>query len=143
VTELGEAATASVRIPPKLESTLERMQRNDLRVKAELTDDNGQFDRLAKQILYGLFFSAGIISGTLLYIFADAIAVMTIGVPTAVMGALLYRSFRKQRSLRAQPRFTRQRMRERDAETDVFGFGDVQTPASSETDQHTEMTETE
>jgi len=127
--EVGDAASAAVRVPPKLETTLDRMQRNNLRVKAELADDNEFLDRLAKRILFGMFFAAGTISMTLLYIFENEAAAGVAAIPTAVVGFLLYRSFAKSRGLQAQPKFTRQRMRERDDEEanadGALGFGDA------------------
>jgi ribosomal protein S13 len=50
-------------------------------------------------------------------------AVLTLGV-----AFVLYRSFRKQRGIRAQPQFTRQNLRERDESegaSGALGFGDV------------------
>ena len=127
VREVGEAATAAVRVPPKLESTLDRMERGDLQVKTEIADDNDHFRRLGKRIVYGMLFSVGIISGTLLHLFSTPTAVGVAAVPTALVGFLLYRSFRKRRGLSAQPKFTRQRMREREESEDsgALGFGDA------------------
>ena len=129
VREVGEAATAAVRVPPKLESTLDRMERDDLRVKAELAEDNDYFRRLGKRIVYGMLFSVGILSATLLYLFSTPTAVGAAAVPTALVGFLLYRSFRKRRGLSAQPKFTRQRMREREDDesegSGALGFGDA------------------
>jgi predicted unusual protein kinase regulating ubiquinone biosynthesis (AarF/ABC1/UbiB family) len=128
VTEVRDAATSSVRIPPKLESTLDRMQRNDLRVKAEIEEDNEYFRRLARRVILGMIFAAGIVSSTLLFIFESQAVVLAAAVPTVLVGLFLYRSFRKQRGIQARPKFTRQRMRERerkDAESEAFGFGDT------------------
>ncbi|WP_128223728.1 ABC1 kinase family protein [Halobacteriaceae archaeon SHR40] len=128
VTEVRDAATSSVRIPPKLESTLDRMQRNDLRVKAEIEEDNAYFRRLARRVILGMVFAAGIVSSTLLYIFESQPVVTAAVVPTVAVGFLLYRSFRKQRGIQAQPKFTRQRMRERESDEggrEALGFGDA------------------
>ncbi len=123
VQEVGDAATSAVRVPPKLESTLDRMQRNDLRVKAELEDDNDYLDRLAKRMIFGMLFTAGTVSATLLYIFESVPAALAAVVPTAVVGFLLYRSFTKDRGFSGQPQFTRQRMREREGESDSDAVG--------------------
>jgi predicted unusual protein kinase regulating ubiquinone biosynthesis (AarF/ABC1/UbiB family) len=127
VQEVGDAATSAVRVPPKLESTLDRMQRNDLRVKAELEDDNDYLDRLAKRLIFGMLFTAGTVSATLLYIFENLPAAVAAVVPTAVVGFLLYRSFTKNRGFSGQPQFTRQRMREQEADGDgdVVGLGEA------------------
>jgi predicted unusual protein kinase regulating ubiquinone biosynthesis (AarF/ABC1/UbiB family) len=137
VREVGEAATAAVRVPPKLESTLDRMERGDLRVKTEIADDNDYFRRLGKRIVYGMLFSVGVLSATLLYLFSTPTAVGVAAVPTALVGFLLYRSFRKRRGLSAQPKFTRQRMRERDESegSGALGFGDAMaSQGAGETD---------
>ncbi|MFT4945968.1 MAG: putative unusual protein kinase regulating ubiquinone biosynthesis (AarF/ABC1/UbiB family) [Natronomonas sp.] len=125
--EIGDAATSAVRVPPKLESTLDRMQRNDLRIKAELEDDNDYLDRLAKRMILGMLFTAGTVSATLLYIFEGLSATGAAVVPTAIVGVFLYRSFAKERGLNAQPQFTRQRMREREREddSDTVGLGEA------------------
>ncbi len=127
--EARSAASSSLRVPQKLESTLDRMQRNDLRVKAELTEDNEYFDRMAKRMILGMLFAAGAVSVTLLYIFETLTAVTVAGVPTAVVGLLLYRSFTKSRGVNAQPQFTRQRMRERERDSeddpDAVGLGEA------------------
>ena len=144
VTEVRDAATSSVRIPPKLESTLDRMQRNDLRVKAEIEEDNEYFRRLARRVILGMVFAAGIVSSTLLYVFESQPAVVAAVVPTAVVGFLLYRSFRKKRGIQAQPKFTRQRMREREGDEggrEALGFGDAVVAQSGMGDDETETPE--
>lgn len=131
-TEVGDAATAAVRVPPKLESTLDRMQRDDLQVKIEIADDNEHFERLARRVIYGLVFAAGIVSVTLLYLFESPHVTAVGAVPTVVAGIALYWSFRKRRGLRAQPRFTRQQMRQRQAADEALGFGDAFGQTDSE-----------
>ncbi|MEF8936776.1 MAG: hypothetical protein V5A32_02375, partial [Halovenus sp.] len=72
--------------------------------------------------------AAGIVSSTLLYIFESQPVVTAAVVPTVAVGFLLYRSFRKQRGIQAQPKFTRQRMRERESDEggrEALGFGDA------------------
>ena len=127
--EARQAASSSLRVPQKLESTLDRMQRNDLRVKAELEEDNEFFDRLAKRMILGMLFAAGAVSVTLLYIFESLSATAVAAVPTLVVGFFLYRSFTKSRGLSAQPQFTRQRMRERErdgeGDPDAVGLGEA------------------
>jgi predicted unusual protein kinase regulating ubiquinone biosynthesis (AarF/ABC1/UbiB family) len=127
--EVTDAASSAIRVPPKLESTLDRMQRNNLRVKTQLQDDSGYLDVLARRVIYGMLFAAGFVSITILYVFETVLAAGVAGVPTLLIGFLLYRSFRKKRGLSAQPKFTRQRMRERDEEgadgAGALGFGDA------------------
>nr|WP_159764520.1 AarF/ABC1/UbiB kinase family protein [Halovenus carboxidivorans] len=124
VQEVGDAASSVIRVPPKLESTLDRMQRDDLRVKAELEEDNDFFDRLAKRMILGMVFTGGLVSTTLLYVFESIEATAVAAVPTLIVGLLLYRSFTKDRGFSGQPQFTRQRMRQREDE-DAVGLGEA------------------
>jgi predicted unusual protein kinase regulating ubiquinone biosynthesis (AarF/ABC1/UbiB family) len=139
--EVTDAASSAIRVPPKLESTLDRMQRNNLRVKAQLQDDNGHLDVLARRMIYGMLFAAGFVSMTILYVFETPLAAGVAGVPTLLVGLLLYRSFRKKRGLSAQPKFTRQRMRERDNEgadgAGALGFGDAMAAQGDVNAAHT------
>jgi predicted unusual protein kinase regulating ubiquinone biosynthesis (AarF/ABC1/UbiB family) len=118
--ELQEAASASVRIPAKLDSVLNRADRGTLTVRAELRDPNDLFDRLARRLVYGIVLAASIIAAALLYPDAELVAVVPAAFG-AITVILLYRSLRRSVGFRAQPQFTRQAMRE-------------QTPAESETD---------
>jgi predicted unusual protein kinase regulating ubiquinone biosynthesis (AarF/ABC1/UbiB family) len=118
--ELQEAASASVRIPAKLDSVLNRADRGTLTVRAELRDPNDLFDRLARRLVYGIVLAASIIAAALLYPDAELVAVVPAAFG-AITVILLYRSLRRSAGFRAQPQFTRQAMRE-------------QTPAESETD---------
>jgi predicted unusual protein kinase regulating ubiquinone biosynthesis (AarF/ABC1/UbiB family) len=118
--ELREAATASVRIPAKLDSVLNRADRGTLTVRAELRDTRDLFDKLARRLVYGIVLAASIIAAALLYPDAELIAAIPAGLGVVAM-VLLYRSLRRSTGFRAQPQFTRQAMRE-------------QEPAESETD---------
>jgi predicted unusual protein kinase regulating ubiquinone biosynthesis (AarF/ABC1/UbiB family) len=121
VTEVTDAAQSAVRVPPKLESALDTIERDALTVKAELKDPDRRFERLAKRMILGLIFTAGVLSTTVLYVFATA---QTTGIAaglTLVVGVLIWRSFRKHRGIRAEPQFTRQAMRERDEGTESEG----------------------
>jgi predicted unusual protein kinase regulating ubiquinone biosynthesis (AarF/ABC1/UbiB family) len=129
VQEGRDAVESAVRIPPKLESALDRVDREDLHVRADVEDSEGHIRRLGFRIVFGLTLASGILSTAVLYSFnpgvapAAVAAVLTLGV-----AFVLYRSFRKQRGIRAQPQFTRQNLRERDESegaSGALGFGDV------------------
>jgi predicted unusual protein kinase regulating ubiquinone biosynthesis (AarF/ABC1/UbiB family) len=112
--DLQNAAQSSLRIPPKLEHTLDRIDRNDLEVKANIRDSNDLLDVLAARIVYGLLLASGLVSTVILYALSastEAQAVAAVG--TVLVGLLLYRSFRKRRGIKAKPQFTRQEMRRR------------------------------
>jgi predicted unusual protein kinase regulating ubiquinone biosynthesis (AarF/ABC1/UbiB family) len=112
--DVGAAVGASVRVPPKLESTLDRMNRDDLRVDAALRDPEDQFERLARRVVLGLVFAAGIVSTTLLSVAASTVQTLLAAGATAVVGFFLYRSFQTGLTLYAESdaQFTRQRLRD-------------------------------
>ncbi|WP_092704362.1 ABC1 kinase family protein [Halovenus aranensis] len=121
--QLRESTTAAVRIPPKLESALDRIERDSVRVTAELDDDRNYFDLLAKRIVLGLLMTATVVSGTLLYVAEAFLLSGGFGAVTLAVGVVLYRSFTKSRTLRGKPQFTRQRMRQREEERDEDAMG--------------------
>ncbi|MEF8814150.1 MAG: AarF/ABC1/UbiB kinase family protein, partial [Halovenus sp.] len=124
VTEVGDAASSAVRVPPKLESALDRVERENLRVEADIEDSDDHFARLARRLIYGMLLSAGVVSTTILYVFATTPATLLAGGATVLVAGALYVSFRRRRGIQAQPNFTRHRMRERERE-DAMGYGDV------------------
>jgi len=119
VTEVTDAAGSAVRIPPKLESTLDMIDRDGLAVKARIKDPDSRLNRLAKRLILGITFAASGLSTALLYAFSTVQATSVAGGLTVVIGVLLWRSFRKRRGIRAEPQFTRQSMRENDRGEEV------------------------
>jgi predicted unusual protein kinase regulating ubiquinone biosynthesis (AarF/ABC1/UbiB family) len=112
--EVQDAAFSMLRVPPKLERTLDRVDRDSLTVRAELRDPQDLYTELARRMIYGMVFVTGLLSAAILYA-ADAIpgAVAALGI-SFVTFVMLYRSFREPRGFPRQPQFTRQAMRERD-----------------------------
>jgi len=134
--EIRDGASSAVRIPPKLESTLDRIEREDLYVRADIEDSDNYFDRLARRLVLGMAVVAGTLSTTILYAFATVEAAAVATLPTLVVVALLYRSFRDKRGIRAQPQFTRHNLRQRTGSgsesgtgsglsDEALGFGDI------------------
>ena len=119
--ELRAAAGATLRIPTKLEQALDTIERDRLTVTAELDADR-EFDRLARRLVYGMVFAAGIVASTLLAVFASTLATVAVAGLTLLVGIVLYRSFQDRTRIPGDPQFTRQRLRE---DTDTQGFGDV------------------
>jgi predicted unusual protein kinase regulating ubiquinone biosynthesis (AarF/ABC1/UbiB family) len=124
--EIRDAAGASVRVPPKLESVLDRMDRDDLQVDATIRDSDKHFRRLGKRLVLGMLFAAGIVSTTMLFVLSTPLATAVGGGVTVFVGILLYRSFQSGIGIYTEPQFTRQRMRERESEESgaAIGFGD-------------------
>ncbi|MFB6250191.1 MAG: ABC1 kinase family protein [Halobellus sp.] len=113
--QLQETTRALFQVPPKLDSALDRVENENLTVNVRLEDENDVLSQLAQRIVYGLFVAVGALSTSILYAFEGATVI-----PAAIAAALtlppliaLYRSFRRQRGIRAKPQFTRQSMRER------------------------------
>lgn len=107
-----DTVKAAVRTPVKLEKVLDKIERNDLQVRAELRDTRSYIDRLGKRLAYS------ILAGTLV-ISASILATINIlyGVPP-LLGSffffvLLIISLRRGRGLRGEPQFTRHEMRKR------------------------------
>ena len=113
-----DTAEAIFTVPPKLDSVLDSVQREDLTVNVTLTDESRIIDRLAKRLAYSILTAVGLLSASIIYSFGDtevelylAVAIVVLTLP---MAFFLYRSFRtKRRGIQASPQFTRQSMRER------------------------------
>ncbi|AGN00637.1 putative unusual protein kinase [Salinarchaeum sp. Harcht-Bsk1] len=111
--QLQRSGAAAVRIPPKLESALDRVERENVRVKAEIQDSNELLGLLAKRLLVGMLAAAGVVATTILYVAASIEATAVAAGATVFLLLVLYRSFRRRRGIRAQPQFTRQNLRAR------------------------------
>ena len=113
--EFRDFGESLVRVPPKLESTLDDLERGDVTLTVEFDPGEATFDRLARRIVLGALLATAAISASVLYAFAtiEATAVaLGLAVPLAL---LLWRSFRKRKQgLQGEPKFTRQRLRERE-----------------------------
>ncbi|WP_246974791.1 ABC1 kinase family protein [Natribaculum luteum] len=111
--QFQRSAEALVQIPPKVDRTLGRIDRDDFYVRVDVEDSQGNFDKLAKRLIYGLLLTMGLFSMGVLYALEAPEASVVAAVFSAVLTVLLYRSFRKPRSIRAKPQFTRQNLRQR------------------------------
>jgi len=111
--QLRESGAAAARIPPKLERALDRIDRENLRVRADIQDSNELFDLFAKRLVIGMLAAAGVVATTILFVAASIEQTAVAGAVTVFLLLFLYRSFRRRRGMRAQPQFTRQNLRER------------------------------
>jgi predicted unusual protein kinase regulating ubiquinone biosynthesis (AarF/ABC1/UbiB family) len=110
-TEVRDAAQSAVRVPPKLERALDRVEREDLHVRADIEDSDDHFERLARRLVLGMLLASGVVTTAYLWVNADAAATAVAGAGTVLVALVLYRSFRTPSGIRAQPQFTRQSMR--------------------------------
>ncbi|WP_227133795.1 AarF/UbiB family protein [Halorubellus salinus] len=111
--QFQDAAQSLVRVPPKLEDTLDTAQRGNLTVQVELGDDKRVIDKLARRLVSGLVFGFSLLSTAYLYAGGDYYATGVSGVIGLAGAFFLWRSFRSKKSIRASPQFTRQEMKKR------------------------------
>jgi predicted unusual protein kinase regulating ubiquinone biosynthesis (AarF/ABC1/UbiB family) len=111
--QFQSAAQSLVRVPPKLEDTLDTAQRGNLTVQVELGDDKGVIDKLARRLVSGLVFGFSLLSTAYLYAGGDYYATAVSGVIGLAGAFFLWRSFRSKKGIRASPQFTRQEMKKR------------------------------
>jgi len=112
--EARDFGESLVRVPPKLESTLDDLDRGDVTLTVEFTREEETFDRLAKRIALAALLTATLISASVLYAFATPAAAAVALVASVPLGISLWRSFRRSGGISSQPKFTRQRLRQRD-----------------------------
>ena len=112
--EAREFGESLVRVPPKLESTLDDLDRGDVTLTVEFSREEETFERLAKRIALAALLTATLISSSVLYAFSTPLAAavaVAVSIPLAVS---LWRSFRQSGGVSSQPKFTRQRLRQRE-----------------------------
>jgi len=110
--QLTRSTRAALRTPPKLERMLDRFDRDDFYVRADIEDSSKLLDTLALRLVYALFVSVGWLSVALLYAFTQVRAAAVAAVLTLGILVLLIRTFRS-KTVSAQPQFTRQNLDER------------------------------
>ena len=114
ITEARDFGESIVRVPPKLESTLDDLERGKITLQVEFDREERTFDLLAKRIVLAALLTATLISASVLYAFASitaAVVALVVSVPLTVW---LWRSFRRRRGIGSHPKFTRQRLRQRE-----------------------------
>jgi predicted unusual protein kinase regulating ubiquinone biosynthesis (AarF/ABC1/UbiB family) len=135
--QIQRSSSAAVRVPPKLERTLDRIERSNLEIKADIEDPDDVLDLFARRIVYGLLVAVGGLSVTLLYSSGQPVAAGVAAVVSLPIGIQLYRKFRKDRGLRTTPQFTRQNLRERREEEAAGGLVTDFGPEEAEPDPET------
>mgnify|MGYP006275486367 CR=1 FL=1 len=111
--DLEAAARASVRIPPKLDRALNRVERESLTVQAEVRDDEGVLDKLAKRLILGMVMAAGVPTTAILYVESAWPAVWVAAGLSTVAGLWLVRSFTRREGIRTAPGMANQYIGER------------------------------
>ncbi|WP_277542057.1 ABC1 kinase family protein [Haloarcula laminariae] len=113
-TEVQDAAQSAVRIPPKLESVLDRVEREELTVRADIEDSDRLLATMTKRLILGMMLASTLFSTAFLYAEAGLLVAGGAGLAVVVLGLSLWWSFRRKKGVRAKPQFTRQSMRDRD-----------------------------
>ncbi len=111
--QVRHSAESTVRLPAKFEHTLDRLERDDMFVRIGVEDSEDVFAKLAKRLVYGMLLTMSLFSMGVLYALEAPEASVVAAVFSAVVTVQLYRSFRKPRSIRTKPQFTRQNLRQR------------------------------
>ncbi|MBV0924691.1 AarF/ABC1/UbiB kinase family protein [Halomicroarcula limicola] len=134
-TEVQDAAQSAVRIPPKLESVLDRVEREDLQVRADIEDSDRLLATMTKRLILGMMLASSIFSTAFLYAEATPLVAAVTGVAVVALTVALWWSFRSRKNVRAKPQFTRQSMRERQQQSgsgSVGGAGGLPTSFDDE-----------
>lgn len=103
VGDLSDTAAAVTRTPVKLERALDRIERGNVEVVAELDDSREHLERLGKRISYAILGGSAAIGGAILATVSLLYAVPVFGFGV-LMVVLLFRSFRSPRGVRG-PRY--------------------------------------
>ncbi|RYJ14438.1 AarF/ABC1/UbiB kinase family protein [Halogeometricum borinquense] len=115
--QVQETARTVLSVPPKLNSVLGLVEREDVRVNVVL-EDSDAVTAFGKKIVSGILLSGNLLAVTLLYALENQLTagVVALGVPPLTF--LLYRAFRGERGVRVRgdPQFTRQGLRARRGE---------------------------
>ncbi len=111
--QLQQSASSLARMPPKAERALDRFDRNDFYIRADVEDSDRVFEKLAKRIIYGLLLTMSLFSMGVLYALEAPEGSVVAAVFSLVIIVQLYRSFRKRGAIGAKPQFTRQNLRQR------------------------------
>lgn len=111
VQQLGRT---SIRLPEKLEAALDTIDRDQLVVTVTAEESIGALQSFAKQLVYGLLTTAGVLIIGILYAFGEPVAAGVAGVGTVVVGVLLYRSFgtTEPEEITFEPAMNRDRIRQ-------------------------------
>jgi len=113
--QVQNTASALVTVPTKLDTTLDRLNAENLTVNVNIEDDDDVLRRFARRLILGIFVAVGVLSTSIVYSFgSDPRIAATILAVTGAVAFMLYRAFKRRRAgLGAKPQFTRQNMRNR------------------------------
>jgi predicted unusual protein kinase regulating ubiquinone biosynthesis (AarF/ABC1/UbiB family) len=120
-TEVSDAAQSAVRIPPKLENVLDRVEREELTVRADIEDSDRLLATMTKRLVLGMMLASTLFSTAFLFAESGPVVAGVAGAGVVVLAASLWWSFRSKKGVQAKPQFTRQSMREREMDVESSG----------------------
>ena len=107
------AVRASIDVPPKLDSALDRVERESLTVQAEIRDDEAVIEQLGKRLILGMIMAAGIPTTAILAVNDTGRAVWVGVAITVIAGLWLVRSYTRREGIRTPQEMTGQYLGER------------------------------
>jgi predicted unusual protein kinase regulating ubiquinone biosynthesis (AarF/ABC1/UbiB family) len=116
--DVQQSIRSTIQTPPKLERALDRIERENFHLRADIEDSDRLLDTFAKRIVLGMIATGGVASTAFLHAESTLTPTVVCAVFTLCTFLLLYRSFRTRSNISAQPQFTRQNLRERDRKYD-------------------------
>ena len=111
--DLTAAVRASIDVPPKLDSALDRVERESLTVQAEIRDDEAVIERLGKRLVLGMIMAAGLPTTAILAVNDTGRAVWVGVAITLAAGLWLVRSYTRREGIRTPQEMTGQYLGER------------------------------
>ena len=111
--DLTDAVRASIDVPPKLDSALDRVERESLTVQAEIRDDEAVIEQLGKRLILGMIMAAGIPTTAILAVNDTGRAVWVGVAITVIAGLWLVRSYTRREGIRTPQEMTGQYLGER------------------------------
>ena len=120
-TEVSDAAQSAVRIPPKLENVLDRVEREELTVRADIEDSDRLLATMTKRLVLGMMLASTLFSTAFLFAESGPVVAAVAGAGVVVLAVSLWWSFRSKKGVQAKPQFTRQSMREREMDVESSG----------------------
>ena len=119
--DLTDAVRASIDVPPKLDSALDRVERESLTVQAEIRDDEAVIERLGKRLILGMLVAAGLPTTAILAVNDTGRAVWAGVAITAIAGLWLVRSYTRHEGIRTPQEMTGQYLGERQRHRETGG----------------------
>ena len=123
--QVQETARTLLSVPPKLNSVLGLVERENVRVNVVL-DDSDALSAFGRKVVSGILLGGNLLAVALLYALENQLTAGVVALGVVPLAFLLYRTFRRKRGVRVRgdPQFTRQGLRARRGEAPGGEDGD-------------------